>query len=112
MSSLTLVLPGRIETPTGGYVYDRRIAGGLRDLGWSVDVREISDSFPRPTTAGLDEVARVLHQVANGALVLIDGLGFGAMPVEAEREAARLRLVALVHHPLAAETGIDPDEGA
>ena len=35
---LTLLVPGALETRTGGYEYDRRIAAGLRDLGWQVDV--------------------------------------------------------------------------
>jgi glycosyltransferase involved in cell wall biosynthesis len=110
--SVVVIVPGRFETRTGGYVYDRRIAGGLRDRGWSVDVREISDSFPNPTPAALVDAGRVLGTIPDGATVLIDGLAMGAMPVEVDREASRLRIVALVHHPLAAETGIEPGDAA
>jgi glycosyltransferase involved in cell wall biosynthesis len=107
MSSLVVIVPGNLETLTGGYAYDRRMVAALRDRGWSVGVRELDDSFPRPTSAARDQAARVLAAIPDGSMVLIDGLALGAMPSEVEREAARLRLIALVHHPLAAETGID-----
>jgi glycosyltransferase involved in cell wall biosynthesis len=99
-------VPGRLDTLTGGYGYDRRIVAGLATRGWTVAVRELHDSFPFPTPEAKAEARSVLASIADGEVVLLDGLAFGAMPDEGEREAGRLRLVALVHHPLAAEAGL------
>jgi glycosyltransferase involved in cell wall biosynthesis len=104
---LVLIVPGRLDAPTGGSVYDRRIAAALGGLGWHVDVREIDRSFPLPTAAARHEAAQVLASIPDGTAVLIDGLAFGAMADEAERESVRLRLIALVHLPLADAIGPD-----
>jgi len=108
MPSLVLVVPGRLQTRTGGYGYDGRIVAGLRAAGWSVSVAELDPGFPRPTPAALEHAACTLAAIPDGTVVLVDGLALGAMPIEAERESRRLRLVAIVHHPLALETGLDP----
>jgi glycosyltransferase involved in cell wall biosynthesis len=57
----------------------------------------------------LADAARALSAIGDRGAVLIDGLAFGAMPDEVEREARRLRIVAIVHLPLAAEFGLSED---
>jgi glycosyltransferase involved in cell wall biosynthesis len=106
-TSLVLLVPGRLDTRTGGYEYDRRVAAGLRARGWTVDVRELDGNFPHPSAAARDQAACVLSTIPDGSIVLVDGLALGSLPVEAERHASRLKIVALVHLPLAAEIGLD-----
>lgn len=105
--ALVFLIPGRLETRTGGYEYDRRIIDGLRARAWKVEVRALDDSFPQPTDEALAHARRVLAGIPDSMTVLVDGLALGAMPDVARGEARRLRLVGLVHHPLAGESGID-----
>lgn len=106
---LWALIPGDLDSPTGGYRYDRRILAGLTDLGWRVRHCPLDASFPLPTPAALAEAGRVLAAIPDEELVLVDGLAYGALPDLAEAEGRRLRLVALVHHPLALETGLSTE---
>ena len=110
MPSLVMIVPGDLDTRTGGYGYDRRVVDGLRASGWTVDVRALDESFPRPTQSARADAVRQLASLADDTTVVIDGLALGVLADEAEAERARLRIVALVHHPLALETGLAPSE--
>lgn len=103
---LDFLLPGDPLTITGGYEYDRRVVDGLRTLGWTVRVRTLDASFPFPAAESLADAHLQLAALPTDGLVLIDGLALGAMPDIVKAHAKRLRLVGLVHHPLAAETGL------
>jgi glycosyltransferase involved in cell wall biosynthesis len=110
MPDLSFLVAGRLDTRTGGSIYNRRIAAGLRGLGWTVDVHELDDTFPFPTAGALAHADSLLSQLPDRRLVLVDGLAFGAMPDVVARASQRCRLAALVHLPLAAEIGRTPEE--
>src|SRR5262245_49914490 len=107
MRPVVMLVPADLETRPAGYEYCRRIVCGLRERGWSVELRALDGSFPRPTPPGSAHAARVLAGIPDDALVVVDGLCFGAVAAGAPKHASRLRLVALVHHPLARETDFD-----
>ena len=108
----TFVVPGSLDTPTGGYVYDKRIIAELRLQGWRIDVCNLSDRFPDPDAAVLAESYAVVTALPRGSPVVIDGLALGVMPEIGRRLGPDRPLVALVHHPLALETGLMPARAA
>lgn len=112
MRALDFVYPGDLAALTGGYRYDRRVVEGLRARSWQVTCHALDASFPAPTNAALRDADAALAAIPDGRLTVVDGLAFGAMPEVAAAHAARLRLVALVHHPLAEEGGLAPGEAA
>jgi glycosyltransferase involved in cell wall biosynthesis len=109
---LAFAVPGDLNTPTGGYAYDRRMIAELRKLGWDVDVIDLGNEFPRPSDGARETAFAKLKAVPQGTPLVIDGLAFGTMALEASSLALRRKLVALVHHPLALESGLPPEEAA
>lgn len=110
MPARHFVVPGDPDTLTGGFVYDRRIVEGLRAAGWPITVHALPNGFPNPDAAGERAAETALAGIPDGDTVVVDGLALGVLPDLMSAHADRLCLVALVHHPLALETGLTEDE--
>jgi len=105
MLEALFAIPGDLDLPTGGYAYDRRVLELLPQFGVAAQHLPLPALLPDPTTADLDETARALAGVVPPAVLLIDGLAYGAMPA-AVIGGARAPIVALIHHPLCLEAGL------
>jgi glycosyltransferase involved in cell wall biosynthesis len=99
-------VPGSLETPTGGYAYDRRIICELERLGWHIELVDVGEGFPWPTEGSLSTARARLLKVPAGQPIVMDGLALGVLPEFASELARRNPLLALVHHPLALEWGL------
>jgi glycosyltransferase involved in cell wall biosynthesis len=106
MGEFVFAVPGDLATPTGGYAYDRRMIAELKSLGWQAVILDLGSEFPRPS-ADVRALARSrLASVPPGRCIVIDGLALGVLPDMAAALQPTHRLIALVHHPLALETGL------
>lgn len=105
--SIYFAYPGKLDTPTGGYRYDRRLITELGKIGVEVRALSLPHCTPEPSHQSLETVRQTLAALPDQATVVIDGLAFGVLDDLAAAEAQRLKLVALCHHPLALEAGLD-----
>jgi glycosyltransferase involved in cell wall biosynthesis len=99
-------VPGDLATPTGGYAYDRRMIAELEQLGWHIDRVDLGEGFPWPSSETRMSAQAQLLAVPAGRVIIIDGLAFGVLPDVALELRSRHPLIALVHHPLALESGL------
>jgi len=109
---ITLVVPGPIDQRTGGYRYDACLLRELRALGHPVELVELPGAYPYPDEAARARASERLAAMPDGSIVLVDALAGSVLPELMRHEARRLRPVALVHHPLALETGLSEAQAA
>jgi len=102
--------PGDPDQRTGGYLYNARILAGLKALGQPVDTHVIPGRHPGPDPVAAQAAEAILRALPDDRLVLIDGLLHASLADILPREAARLRLISILHHPLALESGLSPEQ--
>ena len=105
------VLPGDVDdatVPSGGNTYDRRTSQALAAVGRPVREFAVAGTWPRPDDAARARLAGVLGGLPDGAVTVLDGLVACGVPELVVPQAGRLRLMVLVHLPLAGETGLAP----
>ncbi|WP_228717551.1 glycosyltransferase family 4 protein [Allosaccharopolyspora coralli] len=99
------VVPSTVDDPTvpsGGNRYDRELFARLPDARKVL----VPGSWPHPNADARDRLRQELAQLPDAGVVLVDGLVAGSVPEVVVPQAQRLRIVVLVHLPLAAETGL------
>jgi glycosyltransferase involved in cell wall biosynthesis len=92
--------------PSGGNAYDVRVCDGLTARGWPVREVEAPGAWPHPVQVDLARLADLVDlvgEVADGDVVLVDGLVGSTAPEVLASWAARARVVVLVHMPLGEE---------
>lgn len=107
MIPATFAIPGDITTLTGGYIYERRLLEGLAALGHDMQHLELPASFPDPSGSEMAQAVAALAALPADRPLILDGLVFGAIDT-AGLAQVRAPVVAMVHHPLALESGLDP----
>ncbi len=106
MRPAAFAIPGDITTLTGGYIYERRLLEGLRTHGHDVKHIELGDSFPAPTDAHMAHAVEALTKLPPDRALILDGLVYGSIETNGLAKV-RAPIVAMIHHPLALETGLD-----
>lgn len=108
LTRAAFAVPGDLGTLTGGYIYDARLLHELQAMGVDMIHVALPGSFPAPPANDMDTAFERLMSLPEACPVIIDGLAYGAL--DPTRVAGiKAPIVALIHHPLALENGLDED---
>ncbi len=107
LQKAAFAIPGDYTTLTGGYIYERRLLEGLQAQGRDVAHIVLGGSFPTPSAADMADAAVRLTALSPDRPLILDGLVFGSIDTSI-LAAMQAPIVAMIHHPLAHESGLDP----
>ncbi len=101
------VIPGDINLPTGGYRYDREIINAWKTTGVDIKLISINGNYPFPSEAEKQDAIAQVDTFPKADIAVVDGLLGGISPGFLQKLCKIMPVVALIHHPLCLENGLD-----
>lgn len=107
---ILFIVPGDINVPTGGYLYDRKIIEEWQKAYHSVELIQLDGDYPFPSDAEKQDALEKISMAGSCDIAVVDGLAGGAHPELMAKLADIVPTLALIHHPLCLETGLNEKE--
>lgn len=104
---ILFIIPGDINLPTGGYRYDKQIIEAWKNSGFDVTLISIIGSYPFPSDEDQKLALEEISNFPKADIAVVDGLLGGTSPKFMEAVSQKMPTVALIHHPLCLENGLD-----
>ncbi|MEM6760338.1 MAG: glycosyltransferase family 4 protein [Pseudomonadota bacterium] len=106
MSRAVFAIPGDKDRRTGGFIYEARVLDALNEIGCATRHVQLPEGFPDPTAQEMAQCLTALCAVPESTPIILDGLVSGAIDPDGLAQV-RAPVIAMIHHPLGLETGID-----
>lgn len=104
---IRFIIPGDINTPTGGYRYDRSILQEWERQNVAVDLVSLPGHYPMPSKSEQQLALNILDECDEADVAVVDGLAGGSFPELLAACSDSTPCVSLLHHPLCLESGIN-----
>lgn len=104
------LVPGDINLPTGGYRYDKHMLTNWQKAGRDVTLVCVEGNYPFPSKLEIADAVASVEKLPDADIAVVDGLLGGANPQLMEALGQKMKVVALIHHPLCLENGLERQE--
>lgn len=106
MPHATLLFASHLGRYNGSFVYNKCIATGAADGGWSIQRVALEGHFPAANAQAHQSLQQALASCPDHSLVIMDGSALADTAETIAPHADRLYLIGLMHHPVAEEYGL------
>lgn len=104
---ILFVIPGDINLPTGGYRYDKEIVNAWKASGIDVELISLEGDYPFPSDQEKSNALDAVKKFPDADVAVVDGLLGGVLPEFIQKLSNAMPVVALIHHPLCLENGLN-----
>ncbi len=108
LTPAAFAIPGDLDQKTGGYIYEKSLLLALRAQGRRVKQVQLPGSFPGAPPDDMAATVAALAALPAEEPLILDGLVYGGIETEG-LATVQAPLVAMIHHPLGLETGLEPN---